>query len=561
MRFLIPAAVLATASLAAGGEAAVKPATGLRNVKILTSGSVDCSSPRTIAAAVFKGKTDEEKVLNFWHWYRRTVWHYGGRCRDLHEALISARGMPLCGSQRALQVMILKAGGYRTRGCSSKLSDGKGGFYAGHSFLEVFFDKRWHALDAMTGFYVYSRAKPRYIAGFKEIQADPTLVSKAIEEKRVPEMFLACARQPEIKKGPPGPPWSHYHPLAGMVKYYAEAIPNGGVGGAGKDYGGTCRPGGMNIDLRPGESVTRTWDFEPVKYLANFARRGDAPTGFHRCGRNDEFDTVNFPYWEPYLKEKVFTHQPKNGKELTIKRSYRYFAAGRFDQKLPAARLLAAASSSKGLKLDGDALVVEGGKSGVLEIDSRFPCTVCGAEVKLDYSRPKDADGLELSMLQGWGRDEGKPAKVWSAGKTGRARETAAVGKWRTPELMIDRFGMKLRLELRGAARLHVLHVSTIFGHNMYAGPYLVPGENRVTVTVDNPKELTRHNLVVTYNYCDGRDLKDEHTVRKIITKSPATFTINVKGPKHPRMRWVRVETRSRLPADGGRQATGAGAR
>ncbi len=517
---------------------------GLRNVKVLTSGSVDCSSPKTIATAVFKGKTDEEKVLNFWHWYRRVMWHYGGRCRDLHEALLSARGMPLCGSQRALQVMMLKAGGYRTRGCSSKLSDGKGGFYAGHSFLEVFFEKRWHVLDAMTGFYVYSRTKPRHILSHREMKADPSLVSKAIEEKRVPEMFLACARKPEIKKDHHGPPWSHYGPLAKMVEYYAQAIPNGGVGGEGKDYDGGYKPGRLNLNLRAGESITRTWDFQPVKYLAHRARKGDAPTGFHRCGLNDEFDTVNFPYWEPYLKKNVFTHRKKDGSKQTIKRCYRYFSAGRFDRTLPARELLAAARSSKGLKLDGNALVVDGGRSGVLELDTRFPYTVCGAEVTLDYSRPAKADGLDLYMLQGWGRDEKKPVKVWSAGKTGKATETAVIGKWRTPELMIDRFGMTLRLELRGAVRLRGVLVSTIFGHNMYAGPYLVPGTNKVTVTVDNPEALAKRKLVITYKYADGKGWKDEHTVRKVITKSPTVFDIHVKGPKHPKMHSVRIESR-----------------
>ena len=527
---LVVTVLLATTSLAVAGE--------LRNVKVTTSGSVDCSSPKAIAEAVFVGKTEEEKVLSFWHWYRRVMWHYKGRCRDLGDSVIGG-SQPLCGSQRALQVMFFKAAGYRTRGCSA----GVKGF--GHSFLEVFYDKRWHAMDAMTGFYVYSRTKPRHILSHAEMKADPSLIRKAVEENRVPKMFLACAREPEIEKDKDSYlPWSNYHPVPQMIEFFAEGIQNGRVSGVGKDYGSLYIPDRMNLNLRPGESVIRTWDFEPVKFLARRAKRGDGPTGFHRCGLNDEFDTINFPYWEPYLKKNVFTYKKKDGTRGTIKRCYRYFTAGRFDRRLSAAKLLAAASSSKGIKIDGDALVAEDGKSGVLEIKTLFPYRILGAEVTLDYSRPAATDSVDLHLLPWREKKKRSPLKIWSASKTNKVQETAEFGSWMSRYKSYFNREFTLRLKIGGAARLRSALLSTIFAHNSYSGPYLVPGLNKVTVTVDNPEELAKGKLVVIYKYQDGKDWKDEHVVEKVIDRSPTEFEIQVKGPKHPRMRSVRVEVR-----------------
>jgi hypothetical protein len=78
--------------------------------------------------------------------------------------------------------------------------------------------------------------------------------------------------------------------------------------------------------------------------------------------------------------------------------------------------------------------------------------------------------------------------------------------------------------------------------HNMFAGPYLVPGPNKVTVTVDNPEALAARKLVVTYRFADGEGWKDEHTVDKVVDKSPFEFAIEAKGPKHPKMLSVRTQ-------------------
>jgi hypothetical protein len=490
----------------------------VRNVKVVTSGSVDWSSPEAVAAATLKGDTDEAKILNFWTWYRRTMWHYHEwpERRDFGVSILS-EGCTLCGSHAALQMLVLKAGGYRTRPCFVM----KGG----HTLIEVFYGEKWHAFDAMTAFYVYSRGEPRYILGLEDMKAEPELVSKAMEEKRAPDVFLACAREPEIKKTDILP-WSHFDPLDKTIEYFTTGAKKGSVGKEGDAYGGSYTPGKMNLNLRPGESIERTWDFEKGKYPERWAYPQNAEVGpYHRCGHNDEFDKANFPYWEPYLKEKL----------LEVKRCYRYFTNGRYDRRLAAAELLAAAEKKDGLKLDAGALVAEGAAAGTLELPVAFPYAICDADVKLAYSRAEGAGELELYVLEKAG-----PRKVWSAAKTGDAEETATLGRFDDQKLGLH--GYKLRLAVGAGCKLKSALVSTVFMHNMFAGPYLVPGNNKVTVTVEDPKALDGRRLTVIYKFADGEGWKDEHTVEKVVDKSPTDFEIEVKGPKHPKMRSVRLE-------------------
>jgi hypothetical protein len=514
---MICARVLIAALLLSCGLAGLAAAGEVRNVKILTDGSVDWSSPEAVASATLKGDTDEAKILNFWNWYRRTMWHYHEwpERRDFGVSILS-EGCTLCGSHAALQMLVLKAGGYKTRPCFVK-----GG---GHTLIEVFYGEKWHALDAMTAFYVYSRGEPRYILGLEEMKADPELVSKAMEEKRAPDVFLACAREPEIKKTKTLP-WSHFHPLDKTIEYFAVGAKEGSVGKEGDAFGGSFTPGKMNLNLKPGESITRTWDYEVGRYPERFAYAQNAEVGpYHRCGHNDEFDKVNFPYWEPYLKENL----------LEVKRCYRYFANGRYDRKLSAAELLAVASAKKGVKFDGGALAADGAEPGSLDLETSFPYMICDGDVTVSYTRPAEGDEVSLYILEKAG-----PRKVWTAAKTGEASETAKLGRFDDQKVGLHKYA--LRLAVGGGARIKSALVSTVFMHNMFAGPYLVPGKNKVTVTADNPDELAKQPVTVTYTWFEGDGWKDEKTVTKKLDKSPLEFEVEVKGPKHPRMKSVKI--------------------
>ena len=82
-------------------------------------------------------------------------------------------------------------------------------------------------------------------------------------------------------------------------------------------------------------------------------------------------------------------------------------------------------------------------------------------------------------------------------------------------------------------AGLNSLAIRAVFQHNMFARPHLVPGRNRVTVSVANPEVLPRVAFDVTYAWREGRATRS-HAER--IPGSPTTFTIRVGGKALPRM-------------------------
>ncbi|MBA4389111.1 MAG: hypothetical protein C0404_14155, partial [Verrucomicrobia bacterium] len=116
------------------------------------------------------------------------------------------------------------------------------------------------------------------------------------------------------------------------------------------------------------------------------------------------------------------------------------------------------------------------------------------------------------------------------------------VGRFNYGKVEPRRFNLRIMIP-KGAA-VENLGISTVIAHNMYAGPYLVPGKNKVTVSTDSADKLKEHPLIVTYTFGDGENWAEEQVVRKEIDRSPCDFEITVKGPKHPRMKSVSVEVK-----------------
>lgn len=518
----------------------------IRNIKIVTDGSIDWSSPKSVADATLKGKNDEEKVLNFWYAYRRAEWHYKEwpDRRDF-TANILCQGQTLCGSHAALQMQVLRAGGYKTRPC----------FVAGggHTFIEVFYDNRWHALDAMTGFYVYSRSEPRYIVSLDEMKADAGIVTNAIAEKRVPDVFLACAREPEIPKKKTLP-WSHFKTLDETVMYYADGAKSGSIGKDTDAYGGSFDPKRIVVNLKPGEAFDRAWDMEVGRYPEGWAYDEDVAQGpFHRCGHNDEFDKTNFPYWEPYCKSNFFVYNRKGTNEntgpITMTRCYRYLSNGRFERAISAADIVAKASVTNGVRLDGGFLVASNGvQTGQVDIVTSFPYYLCDADVTVKYARESRKAKLLLYVLENEATGDRKnplrsvPRLLLDASEKGEAEQTVAIGRFNHGKLNPKTY--TLRVVLTPGAALEEMVISSVFTHNMYAGPYLVPGTNRITVTADNGDLLKKHPMVLTYEFADGEGWRNEQAVQTVIRESPCSFTLLVDGPKHPRIKSVRVEVK-----------------
>lgn len=539
---IVVAVGLFITAISAHGAALLPVATGveIRNIKILTDGSVDCTSPGSIAAATLQGKDDEQKIINFWNWYRRVEWHYKEwpERRDLTVNLMS-QGQSLCGSHAALQMQVIRAGGFKTRPCFVE-----GG---GHTFIEVFYDNRWHALDAMTGFYIYSRSEPHYIVSLAEMKSDPSLITNAVAEGRTPAVFLPCTYEPEIKKRKTLP-WSHFKSFQETLLYYANGTKNSWTGSENDAYGGSFAPAKMNINLKPGEMVVKKWDLEPGCYPMGWAYPEDLTSGpFHRCGHNDEFDKVNFPYWEPYGKTNFFVYRREgtntDSGPVTISRCYRYLANGRYIRELDAAKILALAAITNGVGITADGLAPSGVQTGIVELVTSFPYFICDAEITLKYRLLSDNSALVLQLMEK-NRDK-QPAPI--AGRTllevntkGAAVQTVRLGCFDYGKT--DPRTYTLRLLLAGDARLENLNISTVFTHNMFTGPVLLPGKNKVTVTTENSEMLQQHPLVVTYRFADGENWTHSMLVQKEIKSTPYEFEIEVKGPKHPRMQSVSMQ-------------------
>jgi hypothetical protein len=96
--------------------------------------------------------------------------------------------------------------------------------------------------------------------------------------------------------------------------------------------------------------------------------------------------------------------------------------------------------------------------------------------------------------------------------------------------------------------------ISTIFEHNKGAMAYLDKGVNNITVTFDNPQDLSasRTELRVTYKWKEysGSDWTVDKQSQTIVKTSPATFTITTGGAKVPRTEYIQIEVLGPLAGD-----------
>lgn len=519
----------------AAGEGAAEPPAAppapekLAGVKVLTDGYVDTSSRESIVAGVTKGaESDEQKVLALYHWYRRVIFHHrfmGGDRRDVLKE-INSYGCNLCGSQSAVFVILLQQAGFKTRVVAGKAS----GDFGTHTFVEVFYDGKWHCLDTMTSFAVYTRDEPPHVASLEEMKADPTLVAKAVEEKRGLPGFLYCmdhqehagADKAELAKtmGKADLTWSTLLFTAGsLLDFWEQAPAKSRVLDAGGTYGGRYTPGVTDFTLKANEELVRLWDNQG-KWVKAASHPDFGP--HHTCGYADEHDPVNFKYYEPYLKEN-FGH---------TKKCYRYFGNGWLEWKPRAAAELLAAGRAEGLTADAAGrLAAAPGAAGSLTVPVKSP--YAGVEIELDLDLDQQGEASQTRVLLA---EAGKPREVWK--KSGEAR---GIEKIVIPHDRAGLFEYELRIEARsaegGAAAFRPVRLRTVFQENIYALPGLLPGKNTVTVSAAEPAKLAACRLVVQYDWEEGEGWKTPKSVSKELAELPASFEVEAAGPKLPRMK------------------------
>jgi hypothetical protein len=484
---------------------------------VTTDRSVDTWSPQTmVASLVRQGMTDREKALAVYNYVRRTMFHYryltsygGGGTMDL----INGVGYCLCTPTAGTQARLCSLAGLKGRVLSTP----------GHGSVSVFYDGRWHWMDAFLGGCVWNK-KRTAIASLSEINADPALLRR---EKPSPVPLFPCRDvlladalrfEPDNKKyqtscGPDDLAWA------------ARAKPGERKPMVWKDRSS------LEIILRPGESYVRSWGGEPGMYFLMKTPERFAPP-HHFCGLEcEKRDTVNWPYWKPYVRE-ITSSDPKTGKKRSVKTG-RYWANGRLTWRpeLSAATLKQFARAENA-EVDGDALKpVDGAKPLLLEWKVKCPYMLQGGWLSAGVS------GELKASLRPKRRGKFRPLAP-AAVKSGRLEAPLR-------KVLMTARGTReyvLRLELSGRdAALSDLELVTVFQHNMYALPQLMPGKNKVKVVAGNGGQLDKTRF---YFECawQGQGAGKTEKLRRRIARSPTELTVEIPGKDLPRMRYLLLE-------------------
>lgn len=498
--------------------------------KVTTDTSVDCSSLETIVRDVTRpGMSDREKTLALYHWFRRVIFHFRLMGSDRRDVLrvVNSYGCDLCGSQAAVFRLILNAAGVKAR-----VTSGDGGPELGHTVVEAWWNDKWHVLDTMTSFYCLTRDDPPDLASMADIAKDPTLATKAVEEGRAGPEFLYCLKQTEVDQeqrtrmqndGMKADiawtllvirPDKETGAPRNILTFWEQGPKKARPLAPDNAYSGTYVPGLLDITLKPHEEYVRLWD-----NVGKWVKQGtfDNVGPYHTCGGVDEHDPINFKYYEPYKKMNVGY----------AKYAYRYYGNGWLDWQPKGGEVLLGASAAN-LALDqtsGVLKVADPKQAATLTIPVKSPYAV--VETALALEVVKADPGATISVAYIRNRQILEKAVPAQAGRQGVVFEDTLAG-------VID-YELKVTVT-GGAAEFAVRQVKTTFMLNMYALPSLAPGENKITVDAET-KALTDAKLLVTYEWDEGEDWRDARTLTREVTTFPTTFTVNVKGPKMPRMK------------------------
>lgn len=491
-------------------------------IKITTDHYVDTTSLESIVNSLINpSMTDEEKVITLYNWYRRLVFHHRYMGSDRREVMrvINSYGYNLCGSQSATFVMILNKAGFTTRVVCAEA--GKG--FGNHTFVEVKYGNKWHTLDTMTSFFVYNRDNPPTIASLEEMKKDPSIVTNAIAENRVPPAFLYCRHNPEITTNDisrleslgykADRRWATFTFEGGeLPKYWKRAISDWRVLDKGT-YGGKYDPNLFNMLLKPNEEYVRLWD-NVGKWLSKPSYEHAGP--HHTCGHVDEHDDVNFKYFEPYKKENF---------GLT-KLCYRYYGNGWLDwTPIRAEEVEDSASSIANLIRTGNFFKVkEPTAQGTIIFPVKCPYAIIETIVELEIKNGKSSP--LISIMVGKQKIDIQPVQ-----------DPSGLTKYIHTEKENPIYEYTLHITVPQDTTFRLVRLKNIFQLNIYSLPGFVPGKNTITVSAKNPTTLTNSALVVTYEWDEGPDWKTSRTLSKEITQLPYSYEVNVEGPKMPRMK------------------------
>ena len=484
----------------------------------------DCGSLAKMAATFDKAYTPdgvvpanptdiETRAINSYNNFKRRWYHWAQAAPNDSDVVnqLNVFGWSLCGSHASMNCAIFQQMGVHARSIS--IASG------GHTFYEVEYNGRWHALDSMTTMYIYDRRTPRQLACMADVKADKTLANNAVAEGRACPGFLLCGD---------------------TASYFADGSDTWSVKG---DPGAGAVSKSMAMDLRLGETLKRTWESWSTQYYNN-------PTNsppYHHESQGDWKDTVNFPYWEPYTLDTA----GNAAIGITKAATYRRWANGTYTLApdfRSAGYQASLASSSNIATFNGDGLspdlhtAATGSlATAVFKIATPYYLT----DLNIDGTFVRQAAG-DINRIYVSG-DGSSYTKIWDNSATG----TTVLSKLNARAQVFGKYQMWVKIELQATAAktdagVSGLVITPVFEHNKGSMPYLDKGVNNITVTFDNPAELqASHNLirvVYTWKENNGTGWTVGKQFEGYAMASPTTFGINVAGTKVPRTESILME-------------------
>ncbi len=442
---------------------------------VTTDRTVDASSYETIVAAVCKDlKTDEEKAIALYNYFRQTVYHFFN-LPESREPLktINVIGNTLCGSQATCMKGILGAAGIKARVVS----------HPGHTFYEAFYDGEWHGFDTFTNFYVYKTKEDgtKTVASFGDLKGKPDFIKKAIAEGNAAPNICPCGDRPTAFADPIKV--NNYMPRTSKWRV--------------TDY-----------SLRPGEELVRSW-WPLGKPVPGSWKTKQGPGPLHTCGTKDRrAEPFLFKFWEPY-------GVPKMGPSTTV--SYRHYFNGYMNY---APDLTSKAFLDGGAQVTGVAESPEGlAGEGSYVFTVKCPFYITGGVLLFETTCPTAEDTVTLSVLGAKKKWAVVSATQDAESKVFRAKLDSLVAKARA-----GIHSYQVKFELKGKAVLNHFYLRTWFTHNAMAAPHLMPGKNKIALAVKNADALSKHPITIVYNYKEAPAWSELKTIEKKAEAMPFTF-------------------------------------
>ncbi len=471
---ILPLALFLTAAGLFGQSKTESPM--VINPRISTDRSVDCGSiDRILGSLIAEGMSDEEKVLAVFNWIRRVIYHGDGPEELAFDfgQMVHSLGNGSCLRQTAPMALLLGRLGFQSE---SWVHDS-------HHMIQVRYGGGWHCFDPHMNFWV--RGRDGAIASIGQLRADSTLALDAVAEQRSAPGFLLCGDSPRWFSG------------AGQWRR-EESWPELK----------TDEPFGR-INLRRGEFITFNWT--PGERFYRDAWKFDYGA-YHTCGPADRADEVNWPLYEPH------------GATVNGTETYRHWAEGKI--------------------VYHPDLYSDNFQDGVVRMRNIVrlcPCFVLmpqdlrhNGEMTFLLDCPYIITGGSFALQKG---EQSGPVRAqisldgersWIPIEVQDSRDSTLAS---FVEPLNGHSGKyHLKIIMAGDASLTTVEITTNFQHNPYALPYLMPGENVVSVDADTVGALFR----VQWAYAEGPDWNRVRQVTHSF-QQPGEFKITVGGEKYPR--------------------------